>query len=300
MYKRFFIAISFVFLMCGCAGRVSAQFGNDPFNDREEEKRQESIKIKAMLAKQQAEHDKKEHEELLKNGEEALELSGQLEKSFEVNPTLTPDDKKKLESLEKLATKLDGRYTAVVGKPARYVAACAGFTLPAGARVIVTPLSKVGPSEPLSQEKLTTVLGWYVVDGWERGCELSIAIIETGGRGHTQVIHARDERIIMAYGLEKPVFRILVNTMGTLGAIGLTTGLMPSLTLGPGGLGGAITGDNITASHLINIKRLVYETVAPPAAAFSLGGDSAGPSAVEIEQAVRSAVEEILKSGPVV
>lgn len=93
-------------MICVCAGRVSAQFGNDPFNDREEERRQESIKIKAMLAKQQAEHDKKEHEELLKNGEEALELSGELEKSFEVNPTLTSDDKKKLESLEKLATKI--------------------------------------------------------------------------------------------------------------------------------------------------------------------------------------------------
>ena len=50
----------------------------------------------------------------------------------------------------------------------------------------------------------------------------------------------------MAFGLEKPVFRILVNTMGTLGAIGLTAGVMPSLTLGPGGLGGAITGDNVT------------------------------------------------------
>ncbi len=69
----------------------------------------------------------------------------------------------------------------------------------------------------------------------------------------------------MAFGLEKPVFRILVNTMGTLGAIGLTTGVMPSMTLGSGGVGGSITGDNITAYHLINIKRLAYETD-PPAA----------------------------------
>jgi len=60
----------------------------------------------------------------------------------------------------------------------------------------------------------------------------------------------------MAFGLEKPVFRILVNTMGTLGAIGLTAGVMPSLTLGSGGVGGAITGDNITAAHLININAL--------------------------------------------
>ena len=93
---------------------------------------------------------------------------------------------------------------------------------------------------------MTTVLGWYEADGWEQGCEMSIAIIEAGGMGHTQIIYANDEKVIMAFGLEKPVFRILVNTMGTLGAIGLTTGVMPSLTLGPGGVGGAITGDNIT------------------------------------------------------
>jgi len=184
--------------------------------------------------------------------------------------------------------------TAVVGKPAAYVAACAGLDIPAGTRVLVTPLRTVGPDEPLSLEKLTPVLAWYEVDGWEQGCETSIAIIESGGRGHTQIIYANDEQIIMAFGLEKPVFRILVNTMGTLGAIGLTTGLMPSLTLGPGGLGGAITGDNITASHLINIKRLAYETVAPPTAAFSSGEAPAGPSAREVERVVRLVVEEIL------
>jgi acetaldehyde dehydrogenase (acetylating) len=100
----------------------------------------------------------------------------------------------------------------------------------------------------------------------------------------------------MAFGLEKPVFRILVNTMGTLGAIGLTTGVMPSLTLGPGGLGGAITGDNITATHLINVKRLAYETMPPPAEAFSGGEAPTGSNPDEIERMVRQVVNEILES----
>jgi acetaldehyde dehydrogenase (acetylating) len=128
----------------------------------------------------------------------------------------------------------------------------------------LTPLMEAGKHEPLSHEKLTTVLVWYEADGWEQGCERSIELINTGGRGHTQIIYANDEKVVMAFGLEKPVFRILVNTMGTLGAIGLTAGVMPSLTLGSGGVGGAITGDNITATHLINIKRLAYETAHPP------------------------------------
>ena len=183
---------------------------------------------------------------------------------------------------------------AVVGRSAAFMADAAGFAVPAGTRVLVAPLAKVGREEPLSHEKMTTVLAWYEADGWEKGCELSIAVIEAGGLGHTQIIHATDERVIMAFGLEKPVYRILVNTMGTLGAVGLTTGLMPSLTLGPGGLGGAITGDNITASHLINIKRLAYETAAPPAEALSASGRPSGPTAEEVERAVWQALTEIM------
>ena len=186
--------------------------------------------------------------------------------------------------------------TAVVGKSASFVADVAGFRVPDGTRILVTPLTRTGKQEPLSHEKMTTVLAWYAVDGWEQGCEKSIAIIHTGGLGHTQIVHANDERVIMAFGLEKPVFRILVNTMGTLGAIGLTTGLMPSLTLGSGGVGGAITGDNVTAYHLINIKRLAYETVPAPASAFSPGDLSAGPSTEEVERIVRQVVNEILES----
>lgn len=186
--------------------------------------------------------------------------------------------------------------TAVVGRSAQFVAAYAGFNVPPECRVLLVPLTTVGNSEPLSREKLTTVLGWYEADGWEQGCETSIALINTGGRGHTQIIYANDDKIIMAFGLEKPVFRILVNTMGTLGAIGMTAGVMPSLTLGSGGVGGAITGDNITTTHLINVKRLAYETVAPPAEAFLPGETPHGPDPREVERLVRQVVKEILET----
>ena len=206
-------------------------------------------------------------------------------------------DNQQTDALRRVVFHPDGSVnTAVVGKSATYVAGVAGFQVPTGTRILVTPLTKTGRQEPLSHEKMTTVLAWYTVNGWEQGCETSIAIIQTGGLGHTQIIYANDERVIMAFGLEKPVFRILVNTMGTLGAIGLTTGVMPSLTLGSGGVGGAITGDNVTAYHLINIKRLAYETVPPPMEAFSAGEPLAGPSADEVERIVRQVVNEILES----
>ncbi|MFT3891086.1 MAG: aldehyde dehydrogenase family protein [Anaerolineales bacterium] len=158
-----------------------------------------------------------------------------------------------------------------VGKSPQQLAQMYGFSVPDWARILVVRLDSVGPDEPLSGEKLTTVLGWYEVDGWEQGCERSLEMIAYGGRGHSQVIHARDENVIMQFGLQKPVFRIVVNTFGTLGTTGYTTGLMPSMTLGSGGVGGAITGDNITVHHMYNIKRLAYEIRTAPDAAFAPG-----------------------------
>ncbi len=188
--------------------------------------------------------------------------------------------------------------TAVVGKTAAFVAAYAGFDVPAQVKILVTPIKSVAKEEFLAHEKLTTVLAWHEVNGWEEGCEASISMIQFGGRGHSQIIYAEDEKVIMAFGLEKPVFRILVNTMGTLGAIGYTTGVMPSLTLGSGGVGGAITGDNITVYHMFNVKRLAYELKAPPLAEMNAALTSqpanTAISAQEIERIVREIVSEIV------
>jgi acetaldehyde dehydrogenase (acetylating) len=204
-------------------------------------------------------------------------------------------DEKQTDLLRKLLFNPDGSMnTATVGKPAQFLAALAGFQIPRTARIIVVRLTRTGREEPLSREKLTTVLGWYEEDGWEAGCERSIALIRFGGLGHTQIIHATDENIIMHYGLEKPVFRILVNTMGTLGAVGFTTGLMPSMTLGSGGEGGSITGDNVSVHHLYNVKRLAYELNLPPAAAMLTPGSDSGLSAREVEVIVRQVIGSIL------
>jgi acetaldehyde dehydrogenase (acetylating) len=158
-----------------------------------------------------------------------------------------------------------------VGRSPQQLAQMYGFSVPDWARILVVKLNGVGSEEPLSGEKLTTVLGWYEAEGWEAGCERCIQLINYGGRGHSLVIHAQDDNVIMRFGLEKPVFRIVVNTMGTLGTTGFTTGVMPSMTLGSGGVGGSITGDNISVHHMYNVKKLAYETRIAPEAAFAPG-----------------------------
>lgn len=182
-----------------------------------------------------------------------------------------PADKPALERL--LFTSSGGMNPAAVGRTPQALAAAAGIRVPQEARILVVDLASVGRGEPLSGEKLTTVLGFYVADGWRAGCERSLELLRYGGDGHSLVIHARDEDVILAFGLEKPAFRILVNTWGTLGAIGATTGVMPSLTLGPGGVGGAVVGDNITVTHLLNIKRVAYPLRPPPPVAYELAPD---------------------------
>jgi acetaldehyde dehydrogenase (acetylating) len=222
-------------------------------------------------------------------------IAGKLAQLMQAQGTFFADEEQ-TERLRKLLFHPNGAInTKTVGKPAQTLADMAGFSIPQSARVIVTRLSTTGASEPLSREKLTTVLGWYEEDGWEAGCDRSIDLIMFGGRGHTQIIHATDENVIMAFGLEKPVFRILVNTMGTLGAVGLTTGLMPSMTLGSGGEGGSITGDNIGVHHLYNVKRLAYELTAPPEAAMRVPSPAAAANDTQqIEALVRNIVQEII------
>ncbi|MBU0517709.1 acetaldehyde dehydrogenase (acetylating) [bacterium] len=163
-------------------------------------------------------------------------------------------------ALQKLMIKPGGGLNAaIVGQPSHRIAEMAGFSVSPDVTVLVVPLEGVGKAFPLSIEKLSPVICFYEVDGWEQGCERCLEIINFGGIGHTLGIHSRDEKIIREFALKKPVFRVLVNTPTTHGAIGYTTGLEPAMTLGCGTWGGSITADNVTPLHLVNLKRLAYE-----------------------------------------
>ncbi|MFT5881346.1 MAG: acetaldehyde dehydrogenase (acetylating), partial [Moritella sp.] len=43
-------------------------------------------------------------------------------------------------------------------------------------------------------------------------------------------------------------------------AVGLSTNLFPSFTLGCGAVGGSSTSDNVTPKHLFDIRRIAYDT----------------------------------------
>ena len=165
----------------------------------------------------------------------------------------------------------------LVGRSALDIARRAGIDAPPGTRVLIAPLTGVGRDHPLSIEKLCPVLAFYEVADWRAACERCKEILGYGGMGHTMAVHSRNDAVILEFGLQKPAFRIVVNSPTTHGSIGMTTGLDPALTLGCGGLGGNITSDNISPRHLLNVKRLAYElrplsTAGPPAASSRQSG----------------------------
>jgi acetaldehyde dehydrogenase (acetylating) len=204
------------------------------------------------------------------------DIADELRAEMKKNGAYWVDDEQK-KALERTLFRPDGVINpASVGKTPQKLARMAGITVPESARILVAELSSVGKDCPLSREKLTTVIGFYVEKDWRAGCERCIELLKFGGDGHSLVIHSKDEEVTMAFGLEKPAFRIIVNTWGTLGAVGATTGLVPSMTLAPGGIGGSVLSDNISTRHLMNVKRLAYQTAAPPKEAYILAPDVAG------------------------
>ncbi|MBA3247294.1 MAG: aldehyde dehydrogenase family protein [Pyrinomonadaceae bacterium] len=148
----------------------------------------------------------------------------------------------------------------IVGKSVAVIAQMAGLNVPPGTRCLLADVGGVGREHPLSMEKLSPILAFYVEDGIERGAARCFEILSYGGMGHTAGIHTRSREMATAYGMEMPASRVVVNTPTTHGAIGFSTALPPSMTLGCGSWGGNVTSDNISPLHLMDIKRVAFET----------------------------------------
>lgn len=153
----------------------------------------------------------------------------------------------------------DGRHNPdIVGRSAYDIAKLAGFSVPQDTTVLISEQQYVSATNPYCREKLCPVLAFFVEKNWMFACEKCIELLITEGKGHTLVIHSQDEAVIREFALKKPVSRMLVNTSGALGGIGLTTHLPPALILSTGSVGGGFTSDNISPMNLINIRKVGY------------------------------------------
>ena len=164
-------------------------------------------------------------------------------------------------SLAKLLFKPNGTLNPqIVGKPALQLAQMAGFRVPPNTGVLVATEQEAGPARPYSMEKLCPVLAFYVLEDETAVLKKAIEILNHEGSGHTFSMHCTDEAVIRRFALNIPVSRFIVNSPAALGGIGATTGLFPALTLGCGAVGGSASSDNISPMHLINIRRVAWDT----------------------------------------
>ncbi len=148
----------------------------------------------------------------------------------------------------------------IVGRSVEVIAKLAGLNVPPGTRCLLADVGGVGREFPLSMEKLSPILAFYVVDGIAQGAQRSYEVLRYGGMGHTAGVHTRSREAAVRFGSEMPASRITVNTPTTHGAIGFSTALPPSMTLGCGSWGGNVTSDNVSPLHLMDIKRVAFET----------------------------------------
>jgi acetaldehyde dehydrogenase (acetylating) len=148
----------------------------------------------------------------------------------------------------------------IVGKSADFIANLAGISVPSGTRCLLADCGGVGRDFPWSIEKLSPTLAFFVADGIAEGAARCQEVLQFGGMGHTAGMHSQDRAAATTFGQHMPASRIIINSPTTHGAIGFSTDLAPSMTLGCGSWGGNVTSDNISPIHLMDIKRVAFET----------------------------------------
>ncbi|MGB7203230.1 MAG: aldehyde dehydrogenase family protein [Pyrinomonadaceae bacterium] len=199
----------------------------------------------------------------------------------------------------------------IVGKSAKFIADLAGITIPEGTRCLLADCGGVGRDFPWSIEKLSPTLAFFVADGVEEGANRCQEILQFGGMGHTAGMHTQNREAAIAYGAQMPAARVVINSPTTHGAIGFSTDLAPSMTLGCGSWGGNVTSDNISPHHLMDIKRVAFETkpvnvakpkaaaaVAAPATQAVMTAPSKHPDRAQIAAIVDSFLSKKLAESP--
>jgi len=150
----------------------------------------------------------------------------------------------------------------VVGKTADFIAENAGIKVPKGTKILLAKLPRPSLEYPLSLEKLSPVLAYFVVDDHKQGFKYAADMLELGGLGHSAVIHCNDEEICREFGNAMKVGRVIVNQPSSQGAIAdIYNTNTPSLTLGCGTYGRNSTTSNVSTVNLVNKKRIAKRRV---------------------------------------
>jgi hypothetical protein len=101
LYIIFVMLLAVVLLPAVCSAQEADEGANTPRPNTDQ-----PSSLKEMLAKMRIDQEKKEYDELVDRGQQAVKLSTELEQSFQQNASLRKTDREKLDDLEKLVKKI--------------------------------------------------------------------------------------------------------------------------------------------------------------------------------------------------
>ncbi|MGA7398978.1 MAG: bifunctional acetaldehyde-CoA/alcohol dehydrogenase [Candidatus Sulfotelmatobacter sp.] len=186
-----------------------------------------------------------------------------LKKFAELGAHICNDHEAKLLACAVIDSETGFMQAAAVGQKATDIARLAGFAVKPSTKLLITPIQGVGRKYPLSVEKLFPVLAAYRARSVDEALKVCVDVNHAGGLGHTAVIFSHNEEIIRKFGEVMNAGRILVNSPGSVGAVGgVYNDLPPTFSFGCGTGGGNSTTDNVNIYHYLNIKRVARRTQA--------------------------------------
>lgn len=151
-----------------------------------------------------------------------------------------------------------------VGQKATDIARAAGLSVKPGTKLLVAPIQGVGKESPLSTEKLFPILAVCRARSADEALKLCVDVNHAGGLGHTAVVFSCNEEVIGKFAEAVNAGRVIVNSPGSIGAIGgVYNDMVPTFSFGCGTGGGNSTTDNVNVHHYINVKRVARRTQAP-------------------------------------
>ena len=150
-----------------------------------------------------------------------------------------------------------------VGQKATDIARMIGIKVAPNTKLLIAPIAGVGREYPLSVEKLFPVLSVCRSTSVDQALKLCVDVNHAGGLGHTAVIFSRNDAIIQKFGEVMNAGRIIVNSPGSIGALGgVYNDMVPTFSFGCGTGGGNSTTDNVNVYNYLNIKRMARRTQA--------------------------------------
>ena len=151
-----------------------------------------------------------------------------------------------------------------IGQKAADIARVVGLSVKPDTKLLIAPIHGVGREHPLSVEKLFPLLAVYRAKSADEALRVCVEVNRFGGRGHTAVVFSRNDEIVRKFGELIDAGRIIVNSPGSIGAIGgVYNDMVPTFSFGCGTGGGNSTTDNVNVYHYLNIKRVARRTQAP-------------------------------------